>query len=119
MITRIARTLADDIPDHATLARLGGDEFVIVLEALESIDDAVGVAGKCVSAVQRAAASYDVPGATVGASIGIAYFPQHAADPDELIRRADVAMYDAKAAGRNCWRISRAADDERFARASA
>ena len=83
-----------------TVARLGGDEFVIVLA---DVDDAGGVervVRKLLDAVGRPVA---LVGGTAGvsASVGVARFPNDGADAEALLRRADQAMYGAKAAGRD------------------
>jgi len=87
-----------------TVARLGGDEFVLLLLGLHDM-------GECSSTLDRVleaiAAPYDVDGNLcrgISASIGVALFPQDAAEPDILLRHADQAMYEAKQAGRNCYR---------------
>jgi diguanylate cyclase (GGDEF)-like protein/PAS domain S-box-containing protein len=83
-----------------TVARLGGDEFTVLLEdaALES--DAQGVARKIVEGLRE---PFSIVGQEVhiGASVGLAYFPDHAGDAERLIKLADMAMYRAKKSGRN------------------
>ncbi|MBT9591579.1 MAG: EAL domain-containing protein [Thiobacillus sp.] len=83
-----------------TVARLGGDEFTLVLEDIKHIDEITRIAQRIVSAL---AIPFDLNGhqAFVGASIGITVFPFDDDDLDNLIRNADVAMYRAKALGRN------------------
>jgi diguanylate cyclase (GGDEF)-like protein len=82
-----------------TVGRLGGDEFLVVLEQIETLDDAAKVAEKLgVSLAEPLVLeSHDVP---MSASIGIALFPDHGSTPEDVIRAADRAMYTAKARGR-------------------
>jgi diguanylate cyclase (GGDEF)-like protein len=83
--------------DH--VARLGGDEFTVILEALESEEDASQAArriGRCLSEPYLIRdAQY-----SIGASTGIALFPRDGEDAERLLQNADVAMYAAKAEGR-------------------
>ena len=88
LLIEISRRLAQTFPD-TTVARLGGDEFAIV------VDDHADVAGRIASAFHSPFLLGDVP-VEVNASLGVATFPQHAEDAGTLLRRADVAMYDAK-----------------------
>ena len=81
------------------VARLGGDEFVVLLEAPREVSDAV-VAAEGIR--QTLGQPLVLPGGTVAAvtaSIGIALFPDHAADVPSLLRVADAAMYAAKRSG--------------------
>jgi diguanylate cyclase (GGDEF)-like protein len=80
-----------------SVARLGGDEFGIALAGLKSAAEAHDVAGKLTDALD---APFLLGGIDValGGSIGIATYPEHGDDPDQLLRRAEVAMYVAKAA---------------------
>lgn len=83
------------------LARQGGDEFLLLLECSDSEDptDAAQVAGdRIAAALDR---PFEVSGAEfhVGASIGVALFPEHGDDPESLFKCADAAMYQAKRAG--------------------
>jgi diguanylate cyclase (GGDEF)-like protein/PAS domain S-box-containing protein len=80
-----------------TIARLGGDEFAILLPATD-MNGATVAAQKILDALNR---SFVVEGffLDIGASIGIALFPEHGEDVDMLMRRADVAMYQAKQSG--------------------
>jgi diguanylate cyclase (GGDEF)-like protein len=80
-----------------TVARLGGDEFAVLLADTDEAG-ALQVAAKIASALAKPVALGARTG-LVGASIGIALFPEHAATPDELMRNADSAMYEAKGAG--------------------
>jgi diguanylate cyclase (GGDEF)-like protein len=77
------------------VARLSGDEFVVLARDLQGPEQAVILAERMGEALR---APFDVDDLTleVDASIGIACFPEHGADMDELLKRADVAMYDAK-----------------------
>jgi diguanylate cyclase (GGDEF)-like protein len=80
-----------------TVARLGGDEFAVLLPT-EGLEGAKRVARKIVEVLHE---PITIEGhlVDVGASTGIAVFPEHGADADTLMRRADVAMYSAKRAG--------------------
>ncbi|MBP2295069.1 PAS domain-containing protein [Azospirillum rugosum] len=78
-----------------TVARMGGDEFAAILEQVHGEDDARAVADKIVEALAHPIriADQDVH---VGASIGVALYPQHARDAGALLAAADTAMYTAK-----------------------
>lgn len=78
-----------------TLARVGGDEFVVVLEEIERLSDSEGLARKI---IDKLGEPMDIGGhpVTIGASIGISIFPEHADDMKGLLRCSDKAMYVAK-----------------------
>ncbi len=82
-----------------TVARLGGDQFALVLEELASVDDALLVAGRAAVAV---AVPFELSGQTVriSASIGAAVRDATGSSADELVREADLAMYEAKRTGK-------------------
>ena len=86
----------------ATTARLGGDEFIVVLDQLADDRDAVRVADRLLRALGR---PYDVAGRSLysTASIGVTTSAVGYANPDEMIRDADIAMYRAKSAGKGCY----------------
>jgi len=87
-----------------TVARQGGDEFVVMLATVSSEAEALGVAEKLLAALH---APFQIEDHTVriGASIGMALYPQHGDNADTLIERADAAMYAAKSAGRHTVRL--------------
>jgi diguanylate cyclase (GGDEF)-like protein/PAS domain S-box-containing protein len=83
----------------ATLTRLGGDEFAVLLrETALSAEQAAEIAGNILKALRRA---FEINGVNleIGASIGVACYPQHGDDSHALLRSADVAMYEAKRGG--------------------
>ncbi len=92
-----------------TVARLGGDEFALLLPHLRLPEDAAIVAGRIVRALEEPIV---IGAATcrVGASVGIAVFPDHASDSDSLTAAADAAMYEAKRAGKGRYRLSSGRD---------
>jgi len=96
--TRIEAALRDS--DY--VARLGGDEFLIVVPQVSDQETAERVGKKLVDAV---GAPYTLNGneVRVTASIGISLFPQDARDREALMKCADLALYEAKRAGRNRW----------------
>jgi diguanylate cyclase (GGDEF)-like protein/PAS domain S-box-containing protein len=87
-----------------TIARLGGDEFVIVLSDFESTAEIALLSDRIVASL---AAPFDLNGhpAHIGASIGIAVYPQDGSEAGTLMKNADAAMYQAKGAGRNTFRF--------------
>ena len=88
-----------------TVARLGGDEFVILLDNPESRDNVAMIASRVIEHVNYPM-NFDGMVAHVGTSIGIAFFAEGVSSPDEMLKRADDAMYAAKASGKNCYRFS-------------
>ena len=97
---------ADDV-----LARFGGDEFVLLQRNVLESRDTSELASRIVDAVGK---PFSIEGnrIDIGASVGIAHAPSDAAERDELHRKADVALYRAKAAGRGTWRCFDSAMDE-------
>lgn len=89
-----------------TVARLGGDEFVILLDNPAGLEHVQRIAGLAVASLNEPIQCGDVV-AHVGTSIGIAMHPIDGRTPNELLKRADTAMYEAKAAGKNTFRSSR------------
>ncbi|WP_337268851.1 putative bifunctional diguanylate cyclase/phosphodiesterase [Oryzifoliimicrobium ureilyticus] len=87
------------------IARLGGDEFALVLH-LDGERQAEHTAGSLLSLLTQPIV-FDGIAEHVTCSIGIALAPEDGADEDALLRRADLALYDAKAAGRSCFRLYR------------
>ncbi len=88
----------------AQLARVGGDEFIVVLTG----DAGVEAASRCAQRVQSALTTPFVQGGyefVVTPSIGIALYPEHGSDVQTLRKNADLAMYEAKAGGRNQFRL--------------
>jgi diguanylate cyclase (GGDEF)-like protein/PAS domain S-box-containing protein len=83
-----------------TVARLGGDEFTVLLEDPVLVADATGVSQKIVDSL-RAPFSINGQEVHIGASVGVAFYPDHAADSERLLKLADMAMYRAKENGRN------------------
>ena len=87
-----------------TVSRIGGDEFVILLSQIETEQDAAMVANEVVSALTQPflIESHDI---NISCSVGIAFYPMHGVDAKSLLQVADQAMYDAKRAGRGCFRF--------------
>jgi diguanylate cyclase (GGDEF)-like protein len=95
-------------------ARLGGDEFGIVLPDVALLEDVEFVGEKVLQAVRQPFIMRTVS-CTLGASIGIAIYPDHGETADELISRADKAMYQVKKNGKGGIEIYRRIDSDREA----
>ncbi|WP_316761703.1 putative bifunctional diguanylate cyclase/phosphodiesterase [Streptomyces herbicida] len=95
LLLQIADRLRLALPRGAEAARLGGDEFAVLLPVADSTTSATRVARGLVAALSS---PLDLDGLTLvlEASAGVAVFPDHALDAEGLLRRADVAMYQAK-----------------------
>jgi diguanylate cyclase (GGDEF)-like protein len=107
LLVEVGRRLQSTIRQTDVLARLGGDEFAIIQEGeSDQHEGATALALRIIGAVTQ---PFDLNGnqASVGACIGIVLAPEHEIDPEGLLKRADLALYDAKASGRNDFRVFR------------
>jgi diguanylate cyclase (GGDEF)-like protein len=104
LLKQVALALRSSLREGDTLARLGGDEFIVLLENVDGEFGAGHVAGKLVSMFEQpfVVADYEL---FVTCSVGVSLYPQDATDLNMLVRNADVAMYQAKARGRNNFQI--------------
>jgi len=98
VLIAFARRASAIVGSGAMLARFGGDEFALFLPAADT-DEPARVARRLLALFERPFDIDDVQ-VTLGASIGISMAPQDATDPEELVRRADIALYRAKVNGR-------------------
>jgi diguanylate cyclase (GGDEF)-like protein/PAS domain S-box-containing protein len=100
----VAQQLKECMRPYDVLARMGGDEFTVVIDGLDFPEQAAKVAEKLIEriSVRRQFEGIDV---TLGASIGIATYPDCGSNLDGLLRAADIAMYEAKRAGRQQYRF--------------
>ena len=98
LLEEVADRLAATLRKGDTLARLGGDEFAVLVCDVPDRGLVVELAGRLQNALARPFTLHGVV-AMLDASIGIAYCPDHGTDVNVLVRRADVAMYDAKRGG--------------------
>jgi diguanylate cyclase (GGDEF)-like protein/PAS domain S-box-containing protein len=104
LLGEIARRLLANTRRSDIAARMGGDEFTVILNHLKKVEDAPYVAQKIIKAINQPV-ELDGNICNIGASIGIAIYPNHSENIDDLINAADNAMYQAKAKGKNKCRI--------------
>lgn len=107
LLAQAAQRLLDCVRDADTVARMGGDEFTVILSTIASADDAKTVAKKIIESLSM---PFEIEHhkAKIGASIGISVFPEHGRNIDTLLKNADDAMYAAKKAGKNDFRVGSA-----------
>ncbi|WP_173983254.1 EAL domain-containing protein [Magnetospirillum sp. SS-4] len=104
LLQTTAQRIQDSVRRSDTVGRLGGDEFIVILGDFTDTAEVAQVADKIIAAI---AAPFDISGRLLhsGTSIGIAVFPQDGDDGPTLMKNADIAMYQAKAAGRSTFRF--------------
>lgn len=100
VLKQVAVRMLSCVRETDTVARAGGDEFLVIATDLHSRDDAAQIAQKIISLVAQ---PLTINGSRtgVGASIGIALYPDYDEDMDRLVKRADEAMYRVKNSGKN------------------
>jgi len=116
LLRSVSRRLLDAVRTGDTVSRLGGDEFVVVLRGVGSSQDVLeSVENRLVTSIRR---PHVVAGVELQltCSVGIAIYPDDASGIDELMRRADVAMYQAKILGRDSAQLFTTELDERAQR---
>jgi diguanylate cyclase (GGDEF)-like protein/PAS domain S-box-containing protein len=109
LLQQVAQRLSSCVRDSDTVARIGGDEFIVLLEQLsehtgEAAIQTESIAEKILMALNQ---TYDLNGHLHHStpSIGVTLFGEHKNNETEILKRADLAMYQAKAAGRNTLRF--------------
>jgi two-component system, cell cycle response regulator len=115
LLGTVAARMVAAVRQEDTVARLGGDEFAIALCELRNAGDVGELASKVIQAVSQ---PYSILGRSVSicASVGVGIFPAHGAEPEALLRSADLALYEAKRTGKNLYRIASGADPLALAR---
>lgn len=104
LLTHIASLLKQIVRDHDQVIRFGGDEFAVIIYHTTSREEIEMIAGRIVKAVSSLH-MIDGIGVRVGASVGIALYPEHAKSIDGLTMIADKAMYCVKETGKNNFRF--------------
>lgn len=105
VLLEVAARLRRIVRKEDMVARMGGDEFTILLSEINKPEDATNVAEKVIEAI-NVTMHCENRACHLGTSIGICLFPEHADNPDQMLRLADDAMYTAKQSGKNTWRYS-------------
>lgn len=104
LLQQVAMRLRNCVKRNDTVARMGGDEFSILLVDIDDTDVVASIAQRIVYNVS-APFFYNNQQLNINASVGIALFPQNASNSQELLERADQAMYKAKQAGKGNYRF--------------
>ncbi len=104
LLVQVAQAMAARVRDADSIARLGGDEFVVLAEDIDKPSAAALLSQRLLEIFSK---PFDIEGRElyITASIGISFFPGDGRDMDSLLSNADVAMYRAKASGRNTYRF--------------
>ena len=108
MAQRFDAVLSNEVPGDFEIARFGGDEFVILLHGVNVrplAETAARVALKLIAAGSEGVALESGERVSLGASIGITLYPRDAINAVTLVKNGDIAMYQAKSAGKYCYRF--------------
>lgn len=103
VLVEIAARLGCEIRSGDTVARLGGDEFVMLFAEPGAMHDICAVLDRILASLAHVPVERGL--GLLSASVGVTIFPVDDGDPDTLLRHADLAMYQAKRAGRACYRF--------------
>ncbi len=103
LLQQVAERVSCRLREVDTVARLGGDEFVILIEDIALYEQVDPIANAIISTLSQPFILRGNHKVTIGASIGIALYPEHGNNMEELIDNADAALYRAKESGRGCF----------------
>lgn len=112
LLKQASERIRQCLEERHTIARLGGDELVVVLPGMASREDCARIAERIISLFEK---PFIIEGheLTMTCSIGISLYPEHGDKGEELVRRADHALYEVKNSGRNSYRFY-GRNDERY-----
>lgn len=105
LLRSVAERLNQAVRTGDTVSRLGGDEFVVILRSVVNREEASSIVEQRLIPLIRQPHHVETHELQVSCSVGIAVYPEDGLDLDELMRRADAAMYEAKSAGRDTARM--------------
>ena len=105
VLIEVSKRLQTTLRDQDTIARHGGDEFVVIINNLESPIKASKIAQNIIDSISKPMI-IESNTIQISSSIGISIYPNDGITSAELIRQADIAMYEAKSAGRNTYRFT-------------
>ncbi len=114
LLRRIAERIRTTLPPGTTTARLGGDEFGLILSPIDAPADVMSALDAMRMALAAPFVAVGHEQLTVAASVGVSLFPADGGQADDLIRRADLALYEAKRLGKNVHRFFAPALEERL-----
>lgn len=103
ILLEVSRRMLKWVRSDDTVARLGGDEFVMLIGNLENLYELEEIISRQLDAISRPHILSTGEQVKVSASIGISLYPVDDVEPDKLLRHADMAMYESKKKGKNCY----------------
>jgi diguanylate cyclase (GGDEF)-like protein/PAS domain S-box-containing protein len=106
LLIRVAGEVSAQVRRNEVFARLGGDEFAILAPEI-SDEEATAFSERIVRAIARIPFIFEGNSLRLTCSLGVAIYPDHATTSEDLVSHADAAMYQAKEAGKNTWRMYR------------
>lgn len=106
MLIRVAGEVSALIRRNEVFSRIGGDEFALLMPDVTE-QEAAHLAERIIRAISQIPFRYDGQNLRLTTSLGIALYPAHGDNAEELVSHADAAMYQAKEAGKNAWRVYR------------
>ncbi|QDQ27092.1 EAL domain-containing protein [Chitinimonas arctica] len=110
LLKRVAQDISAQVRRNEFFARLGGDEFAILVPSCDEAE-ASHLAARIVASVSSIQLNVDNQPLRLSSSLGVALYPLHAEQAEELVAHADTAMYHAKSAGKATWRMYQAERD--------
>ena len=114
LLREIAQRMQCSLRSADTVARIGGDEFVVLLSVLDSEDECYQTIERLLRVIAEPCSAAAGAQVQISASIGVTIFPDDNSDGETLIRHADHAMYAAKQAGKNSYRMFDARMEQRL-----
>jgi len=108
VLKEVAKRLSEGLRDCDQIARIGGDEFVVLAANVSNPGDAEKVAEKIVQMLSAPFLLTEAPNAVaqIGASVGIAFYPEHGEEMETLLRTADRTMYRVKNSGKGNYKVA-------------
>jgi len=104
LLKSVAKRLVDCVREIDIVSRLGGDEFTVIIESAQALDEIVVIAKRIITTIAQPyrLGEFELE---LSASVGIAVFPSDGRTGEELLKKADDAMYRAKNSGKNTFRL--------------